>query len=152
MGACTDCHDAQAEVWYFSDIIFPSNKWTFVKDANGIKGDAASIGGIAVPRSIHSHVHCRFIDDFHTKIEITLRLHRVILAILNGPLSAKTQPLILSNPTRAGWNSIREFFLGLSLGLKLPPAYYYHRDSLFPFPKEHWPYWLFPTLTVAERP
>lgn len=123
MSACTDCHDAQAEVWYFSDIIFPSNKWTFVEDANGIKGNTASNGGIAVPRSIPSHVHCRFIDDLHTKSEITLRLHRVILAILNGPLSAKTQPRILSIQTRAGWNTIREFFLGLSLDPKLPLVY-----------------------------
>jgi len=140
VSAYTDCHDAQAEVWYFSGIIFPSNKWTFVEDANGIKGDATSIGGIAVLRGISSHVHCRFNDDLHTKIEITLRPHRVILAILNGPLSAKTQPRILTIPTRADWNSIREFFLGLSLDLKLLPAYYYRRDSLFPSPKEHWPY------------
>lgn len=140
MRACSDCHDAQAEVWYFSGIIFPSNKWTFVENANGIKGNAASNGGIAVPRSIPSHVHCRFIDDLRTKNEITLRLHRVILAILNGPLSAKTQPRILSIPTRADWNSIREFFLGLSLDPKLPLAYYYRRDSLFPFPKERLPY------------
>ena len=102
MSACTDCHDAQAEVWYFSDIIFPSNKWTFVEDANGIKGNTASNGGIAVPRSIPSHVHCRFIDDLRTKNEITLRLHRVILANLNGCSASKIQPWILPIQRKEG--------------------------------------------------
>jgi len=82
--ACTDCHDSQTEAWSFTGDSFPSDKWTFVEDADGIKRNASSIGGIAVSRIIPHHVHWRFIDDIHSNIEISLRFHIVILAILSG--------------------------------------------------------------------
>jgi len=70
--AYTDCYDAETEVWNFSCIVFPSNKWAFVEDVYGINRNASSLGRIAVLGGIHCYVHYRFIDDLHTKVEISL--------------------------------------------------------------------------------
>jgi hypothetical protein len=84
VSAYTAIHDAQADDWHFSGIAFSSNKWASVEDVHGIARGVTN-WRIAVPRNLDRHVHCRVIDDFHPiNNEISLRVHRVILAILNG--------------------------------------------------------------------
>ena len=84
MSAHTAIHDSQTDDWHFSSIVFSSNKWAPIEDVHGIEG-SVTIWRIAVPRDFPNHVHNRVVDDIHTtKNEISLRAHRVILAILNG--------------------------------------------------------------------
>ena len=70
--------------WIFFSVIFPSNKRTHIEDVDGIPGRIAN-WRIAVPRDLNNYACNWTIDDFYSaNKEIWLRVHRVILAILNG--------------------------------------------------------------------